>query len=305
MSEKKPIDAKPIKDLLKEKDAFLTTSEKIQEYALRHTKGFIIAAVAVVMVIAGAAIYLNAQKKADQEALLAYEDGLSKIAESQDLGIEAMEKIRADYKGQKVARLAAYKLIGLYMIKKEPDKALPLAEELLKTITPAEASLKPVLLVSLGGLYEQAKNYQLAAQSYETLLVIDQLNPNLKLNSLMALARVYRAADRKDEAIKNYERVISEYPKSFQAFMANSKLAELKGKPVAFPLPPNNLMMTAGGSASAAGTPQADENAVPAPDEAGDGAQAVEVESGAPLPPDSAPAETGTGEGTTAPSADQ
>ena len=272
MSEKKPLDKKPIRDLLSEKDAFLTTSEKIQEYLLRHTKGVIITVAAVALAVIATALYLSHQDKAERQATVAYENSLAKLAESESDGLAALEKVRADFAGRKASRLAAYRLLGLYIANKDVDKALPLAEDLLKTLKPAETALKPVLLNNLGGLYEEKKDYQQAARSYETLLAIDYLGPNLKLSMLMSLGRVYAAADRKDDAVRNYEQVIREYPQSFQAFMANSKLSELKGVPVAFPLVDDLLTAAAEASVSAeapsAALPAAEDqpDAVAAPD---------------------------------------
>ena len=325
MSEKKTLDKKPIRDLLTEKDAFLTTSEKMQEYLLRHTKGAIIIVAVVALAVIGTALYLNHQEKAESEATEAYENSLTQLAASENDGVAALEKVRTDFAARKASRLAAFRLLGVYVANKNTDKALPLAEELLKTIKPAEASLKPALLSNLGGLYEDKKDYQQAAKSYETLLAMDYLkNTTLEMEVLMSLGRVYAAADRKDDAVRNYERVISDYPLSPQAFMANSKLAELKGVPVAFPLPGNDQLAAAvvqaeapadvsppageavetdspaagsdGDGASPATAPETAESAGAAP--AAEGApqeqaadEEVEVEEGAPLPPNVAPHE--------------
>jgi len=322
MSEKKPLDKKPIRDLLTEKDAFLTTSEKLQEYFLRHTKGVIITIAAVALAVIAAAVYMNHQAKAEKEAALAYENSLTRLAGSEDDGIAALEKVRGDFAGRKASRLAAFRLLGLYVAKNDTDKALPLAEDLLKTIKPAEASLKPALLSNLGGLYEEKQDYQQAAKSYETLLAMNHLGPNLQQNLLMSLGRVYTSAGRKDDAVKNYERLIREYPMTLQAFMANAKLAELKGEPVAFPLPTDDpVPVSDSGSGPAV---EAEESAVTAPpveDDADESRSAepassedaaesggsspiaddsapeqaddndIDVDKGAPLPPNVAPTE--------------
>lgn len=299
MSEKKPLDKKPIRDLLTEKDAFLTTSEKVQEYFLRHTKAVIIAVAAVALAVIVTAIYLNQQEKAEERASLAYEDSLLRLAVSEGEGIAALEKLHADYAGRKGSRLAAFRLLALYGTRKDADKALPLAEELLRTLNPAEASLKPVLLNNIGGLYEEKKDYQQAAKSYETLLTMKHLGPNMQREVLMSLGRVYAAADRKEDAIRNYERVVNEHSQTIQAFMANAMLAELKGAPSAFPLPPeeppaspaapvDNVATTAPEGTAAEEAP-----AAPVDEEVRERMDGVEVEleEGAPLPPDAAAGE--------------
>ncbi|MDR2946347.1 MAG: hypothetical protein LBV79_06350, partial [Candidatus Adiutrix sp.] len=142
MSDKKPLDKKPIHDLLTEKDAFLTTSEKIQEYCLRHTKGLIVTVAVFALAVVGVALYLNYEKKAEQAAGLAYENSLAALESSEAEGLAALEKVRADFAGRKASRLAAFRLMSLYADQGETDKALPLAEELLSTIQAAEAPLK-------------------------------------------------------------------------------------------------------------------------------------------------------------------
>ncbi len=238
MSEKKSVDKKPIRDLLREKDAFLTTSEKAYEYLLRHTKAFITAAVTVAVVIVGVAIYVKYQAGAEEEATQAYEKAME-LAVGQggemEAGIKALEQVRTERAGRKAARLAAMALVSLYGGHGQPEKALPLAENLLQTLPPAEISLKPLLLNALGGLYEASGDYVKAGKSYEAILGLGLLEPNLKQDTLLALGRVNTAAGGKDEAVKNYEALIREFPQSFKAFWANSKLAELKEAPVAFP----------------------------------------------------------------------
>jgi len=252
MAERKPVDKRPIKDLLTEKDAFLTTSEKAFEYFLRHTKGIIAAVAAVALTIIGIAFYINYQDGAETKATEAFEAALEASAGETDAAaaISALETVRENHAGRKAARLAAFTLVPLYAERGEIDKALPLAENLLHTLTKAEVSLKPLLLSTLGGLYEAKPNYPLAARTYETLLAQSQLEPNLKLEVLIALGRVNAAAGQKDEAIKYYQTVLVEYPQSMKAFMVNAKLAELKGGPVAFPLP--SAVISPTGAAEAA-----------------------------------------------------
>lgn len=251
MSEKKNIDKKPIKDLLAEKDAFLTSSERIQEYFFRHTKGFVIGAVTVAVIIIGTAVYLNLQKAAEEKASLAYEGALQMMAAGQETKsvVEALEKVRAEHGGRKAARMAGYTLASIYNNNGDTDQALAVSEELLRSITPAEQSLKPILLYNIGGLYEVKRNYDLAAKSYATLLADKELMiPDFRQDVLLALGRVMSAAGKKDEAVKYYEDIINDHPDSLAAFMANSKLAELRGRPVPMPLTAVEPLVISGSS---------------------------------------------------------
>lgn len=246
MSEKKSLDKRPIRDLLQEKDAFLTTSEKAYEYFLRHTKALIAAVVVVAVCIIAVAVYVRYQKSVEMEAALAFEKALdlaSSQSQSDDksAGLSALEKARTDYEGRRGARLATFTLVNLYALSKDLDKALPLAENLLQTLKPSEASLKPLLLNNLGGLYESGGDLQRAASSYEALLALNNLEPALRMETLIALARVKAAAGQQDKAIELYQAVINDFPLSLKAYMANAKLAELKGEAAPFPLPVSDL----------------------------------------------------------------
>lgn len=286
MSEKKQVDKRPIRDLLQEKDAFLTTSEKIFEYILRHTKAFIVAAVALALCIVAAAVYTKYQKSADAESTLAFEQALE-LATTQsgnpENGLSALEKVRADYQGRQGSRLASYALVNLYAAQNAADKALPLAENLLQTLKPAEMSLKPLLLNNLGGLYESSGDFQRAGKSYEAILALNNLEPALRMETLMALGRVKTAEGQKDEAISFYQTVIKDFPQSFKSYLANAKVAELKGEAAPYPLPVSDLpALTANGPTEGAAkeTPEAEGSAL----ESGDSVPAANDESAENVP---------------------
>jgi predicted negative regulator of RcsB-dependent stress response len=230
-----PVEKKPIKDLLAEKDAFLTTSDKIYEYFLRHTKGFIIGAVAIAALIFAWAAYDRYEVSAEETATAAYEDALETMAEAPDQAAEALEAVRADFAGRKASRMAAYALVGIYSAQSENSQALAIAEELLRTLPPAEAALKPALLGDLAGLYEAEKKYDLASATYESILDMGIAQPHLRRDTLMSLGRVNAVRGNKEEAIGNYQALINEFPGDMKAYMANSILAALTAQPQAFP----------------------------------------------------------------------
>lgn len=235
MSAKTPVEKKNIRDLLREKDAFLTTSEKFYEFFLRHTKAFISIGVALVLIIIGSAFYVSHQNSAEAKASEAYEDALA-LLESPDginAAIEALENMRSVHQGRKAVRLAGFSLISLYEDAGEIGKALSEAQAMLQTMRPAEVSLKPMLLTSIGGLSEVEGSYQLASSSYGAILLLPDLSPALKMESLMGLARSQAAAGNSDEALKAYESVVKEFPQSLNAFIANFKVAEIKGEALA------------------------------------------------------------------------
>lgn len=235
MSAKTPVEKKNIRDLLREKDAFLTTSEKFYEYFLRHTKAFIAIGIALLLIIIGSAFYVSHQNSAEAKASEAYEDAIALVESTGGVNaaIEALENMRSVHQGRKAARLAGFSLISLYEDAGEIDKALSASQGMLQTFQPAEISLKPMLLSSIGGLSEVKGDFQLASSSYGAILLLPDLSPALKMESLMGLARSQAAAGNTDEALKAYESVVKEFPQSLNAFIANLKVAEIKGEAIA------------------------------------------------------------------------
>lgn len=230
-----PVEKKDIKDLLAEKDAFLTTSDRLYEYFLRHTKGFIILGALVAALIIAWAAYNKYEEGAELTATAAYEEALDALETSPDEAIEKLEAARAGFKGRHAARMAAYTLVSIYSAKNENAKALAVAEELMRTLPPLEAPLKPALLADLAGLYEAEKKYEEAAATYQSILDLGIPQPHLRRDTLMGLGRVNTLLGKNEEAMNNYQTVVTEFPGDLKAYMANSFLVALKGEPLAFP----------------------------------------------------------------------
>ncbi|MDR1921588.1 MAG: tetratricopeptide repeat protein [Candidatus Adiutrix sp.] len=235
----KKADQAPIKDLLKEKDVFLTTSERFYEYFLRHTRTLAVIGSAAALIVIGLALFYNYRQSAENKAAAAYEEALELMTAAGDLKAASarMEQVRRERAGLKAARMASFTLIGLYSFEKDYEKAIAISEEMLRTLTPAEMSLKPLMLHNLAGLYETAKNYDRAAAAYEAFLKTDALQEDMKVDVLLSLGRLKSALGDKAGAISIYEGLLAEFPRAALAYLANYKLAELKGEPTAFPMP--------------------------------------------------------------------
>jgi predicted negative regulator of RcsB-dependent stress response len=230
-----PVEKKDIKDLLAEKDAFLTTSDRVYEYFLRHTKGFIILGVALAALVIAWAAYNKYEAGAELTATAAYEAALDAMEISPAEAATKLEAVRTDFKGRNAARMAAYALVSIYSAQNENALALAVAEELMRTMPAGEAPLKPALLADLAGLYEAEKKNEDAAATYKNILDLGIAQPNLRRDCLMALGRVNTALGKTEEAVANYQTVITEFPGDLKAYMANTFLAALKGVPQAFP----------------------------------------------------------------------
>jgi tetratricopeptide (TPR) repeat protein len=224
---------KHIRDLLKEKDAFLTTSEKVYEFALRHTRALALGAAAVMLAVLAGFAYVRSQEAAEEAAGAAYEEALNAASPE-----AALEKLRADYPGRRAARLAVLTLIFFLNDTAATEKALPLAENLLRTLKPSEISLKPLLLDNLGGLYETVRDYPQAAQTYQALLDWPSLPDNYKSTILLAMGRVRDAAGQPEAAQSAYEDLLRYFPDSYPALLARARLSIITGEAIAPPTEP-------------------------------------------------------------------
>jgi len=229
---------KHIRDLLKEKDAFLTTSEKVYEFILRYTRALVIGASALALAAIAVFAYVNSQKAAEETALAAYEQALAATSPE-----AALKEIRAEHPGRLAARLAGLALVRLYTEAGAPEKALPLAENLLQTLKPAEISLKPLLLDNLGGLYETVRDYAQAERSYKAILDQPSLPDNYKSNVLLAMGRVQSAAGQSEAARQTYEDLLQSFPGSYPALLAQARLSALKGEAI---VPPTEIPLISG-----------------------------------------------------------
>ena len=216
-----------IEDLIKQKDAFLSTSERIYEFVAKHAKALITIGVLIVALALALVFYFNHQKNLENEALNALDLSWA-LADNGDneAAIAALEKVRVDFSQRKAARLAAFKLFNLYA-EKDQAKALVLGEELLSSLNSDEAPMKNDLLYALASLYEDQGNLDKAAASLQSASV--GAKDEFKLAVLLSQGRVYKALGKNAEAQVAYENIINEFGRSSKAYLARHELALLGG----------------------------------------------------------------------------
>lgn len=210
----------------------MSTSEKFYNYFKKNTRkiAIIISALVVVAIIGLIVKSVHDSKVArSQEAFHLANDQADPNGRE-----EALEAIRSEYPGTKASRQAAYALLEGYLASANIEEALPLLDELIKTLDSSEESLRPILLASQAGLLEQAGQLDLSLASYQAALA---LADSERLSGAEApfvaelyssLGRVYAALGRAEEARKAYENLILRSPNNYRAFTAQVMLSRLQ-----------------------------------------------------------------------------
>ncbi|MDR3203954.1 MAG: tetratricopeptide repeat protein [Deltaproteobacteria bacterium] len=230
----------PIKKLLRTNDAFLTTSEKIYSYFLTNTKTIIIALSALIVVFIAILLVLHFRQARIDKAEAAFNRALAITDQTE--AVAKLNEIRKSYSGSPADRQAAFAMAQIFLKNKQTDKALPLLEELAIELRPAEESLKPLIWVSLAGLYEDQNQLDKAAQAYKKALAAIKAGPEapsgvpFKAYIHFSIGRVALALGKRFEAAEAFKEVLALESDSQISWEAQLKLAQLG--PIEPPLAP-------------------------------------------------------------------
>jgi predicted negative regulator of RcsB-dependent stress response len=220
-----------IKQLLRTDDAFLSTSEKAFAYFKRHTLKISLFIGLVLVALLVGFIIKSVQSSKLAKGLEAYHQAVQIV----DTGEQntALQAVRSSYPNSKAARQAAYSLLTNYLKTSDLEKALPLVDELIKTLDKGEESLKPLLLSTQAGLLEQNGQLDLALAKYqETISLVDKGQSDEAGEPFLAelyssVGRTAVALGRTEEAKKAYEALILRSPGSYPSYTAQVKLSQL------------------------------------------------------------------------------
>ncbi|MDR1039927.1 MAG: hypothetical protein LBR80_07115 [Deltaproteobacteria bacterium] len=232
-----------LKDLLREKDAFLTTSERIYNFYLTHTRKVLLGGLGLVLVAlgvaAGFAIASSRTDKASSEYYLAYDSA------NPDKTLASMTAVREKWGDGKAGRLAAFAMVDSYIALGRFDEARELADALVADLKEPERKLAPILYNLQGSLAEQAgdldsalSHYDRAWQAVEAPLigpggrvvtdpVFYQASGAFRLEILNSRARVLLALGRDQEARQAYSELELRFPGTPRAYLAGYRIYEI------------------------------------------------------------------------------
>jgi len=138
--------------------------------------------------------------------------------------LELADELLSQYASSRSAPKALYYKGLAFSGLKQPEEAAKVLQDLV-TRHPGDF-LAPMARYQLGRLREQQGNAAEALMQYQALAE-DAQGFFPKEEGLMGVARCQEALGRKDEAIRTYRRIVSDFPESDYQFEARQKIEEL------------------------------------------------------------------------------
>jgi len=222
------------KELLKEPDEFLTLSSRFFNWVTTHQRhlayvGIVVAGL-FVLYMAGYFYYRHVNKEAQGRYNEAYEllassmkpdAKLKSWEKTEDLFMEIINK----YSLSKVSRLALPQAAYAAYRQKKYDEAIGLYKKFLAKMG-QEADYRMLTQMALAACYEEEKDYGRSIQLLEPISQ-EKANPFREL-AMIGLARVYRLADRKEDAMRTLKVFVVQFPDSPFLPIVKALLSNLK-----------------------------------------------------------------------------
>jgi tetratricopeptide (TPR) repeat protein len=227
-----------IKKLIKEQDAFFSTTDRIYNFCLEHTRQIFIAAAVVIVLAVAASVIVGVRGSRLKSASAAYFGAKAEYSAADTLA--NMEKVRSEWAGTPAARAASYAMVDSYVELGRFGEARDLLAELYGSLPKGEESLRVLIAGYLGGLSEELGDYEKALSCYQESFGLAGKAPGNASYEFMASleggqARALTALGRTDEARAVLSRTAEAYPGTLQGYMASFQLKSLGSGPTAAP----------------------------------------------------------------------
>jgi tetratricopeptide (TPR) repeat protein len=234
----------PIKQILRENDAFLTYSERVYNFYLTHKRKVLSIALAIVAVLLLIIVFVNVRSSNREKAISSYYSAFDNTDPSKTLA--NMEQVRKDWKGYPADRLAAFAMVDSYVRLNRFTEAKELLSTLTQSLTKGEENLNILIYSYLGSISEESEDLKTALENYiraksllDTLTktsktgtiqgtdILEDASGPFLANLLNSIARVNLALGRTDEAKSHYAELMEKFPDTVPAQVAGFQLNEL------------------------------------------------------------------------------
>lgn len=215
-------------DELEKVNEALTSSEKFIE---KHQKTIITVVIAIVVIVSAVLavrhFYLIPREEKAQvamyRAVLAFEQDSLDLALNGNADFDGFLFVIDQYGSTQAGNLACAYAGLVYYEKGEYENAL----EYLSKFSAGDAVVSPAIVASIGNCYANLEKYAEAVKCFEKAAQATD-NDVFSPIYLMKAAAVYEKMGQKADALKLYEKIKSEYPRSQQAQTIDSYIERSK-----------------------------------------------------------------------------
>ena len=215
-------------DELEKVNEALTSSEKFIE---KHQKTIITVVIAIVVIVSAVLavrhFYLIPREEKAQvamsRAVLAFEQDSLDLALNGNAEFDGFLFVIDQYGSTQAGNLACAYAGLVYYEKGEYETAL----EYLSKFSAGDAVVSPAIVASIGNCYANLEKYAEAVKCFEKAAQATD-NDVFSPIYLMKAAAVYEKMGQKADALKLYEKIKSEYPRSQQAQTIDSYIERAK-----------------------------------------------------------------------------
>lgn len=215
-------------DELEKVNEALTSSEKFIE---KHQKTIITVVIAIVVIVSAVLavrhFYLIPREEKAQvamyRAVLAFEQDSLDLALNGNADFDGFLFVIDQYGSTQAGNLACAYAGLVYYEKGEYENAL----EYLSKFSAGDAVVSPAIVASIGNCYANLEKYAEAVKCFEKAAQATD-NDAFSPIYLMKAAAVYEKMGQKADALKLYEKIKSEYPRSQQAQTIDSYIERAK-----------------------------------------------------------------------------
>lgn len=215
-------------DELEKVNEALTSSEKFIE---KHQKTIITVVIAIVVIVSAVLavrhFYLIPREEKAQvamyRAVLAFEQDSLDLALNGNADFDGFLFVIDQYGSTQAGNLACAYAGLVYYEKGEYETAL----EYLSKFSAGDAVVSPAIVASIGNCYASLEKYAEAVKCFEKAAQATD-NDVFSPIYLMKAAAVYEKMGQKADALKLYEKIKSEYPRSQQAQTIDSYIERAK-----------------------------------------------------------------------------
>lgn len=212
-------------------DEFITMSNKALEYIKANRKKIINGVCVALAVVIGYSLYLFYSKTQEDKAFYQLSQDMAwyEKATQQSADAVSLEEIKKksdaffdDYSGTSASMLARANYAQLFFRKGDYNEAVKRYTELLGNVRRDEGLIN-LALCALGQSYKALNKPEEAIRNFETL--VDSSCPLKKDEALFNMGLIYESKGDTEKSRKAFSRIVDEFPDSMFKDMAKDKIS--------------------------------------------------------------------------------